>query len=748
VSKLRALSVCAALVFLALSTTLHADGSVAYSEALQLIDEKSYPAALAKLRRLQREHPGFEKLSAVQTRIAVLQESADAKDSLPVFLSALNLRDEGDVAGALVALDSIAQKDPAGALTDDALYITAYLLIMDRYEFAAAREALETLEQRFPESAYTDSAQYLNAIAMEQLGDTTGARQALIELRDRHTALSLPMDFRWPAGSVLSRYWFDRADRRLAIVQERISGASRVSSQEQVKEGQLRLSINVGGVDMQLLLEPSPLTRQTEWLNAGLQNQAPPSVGVFDGSVEGVENSWVRVVLSDGAIKGVVNINGAQQRLTPANLMGTLDYYQPRSKKGTLPGSAQSSLANRVQNLDMLIAPPADIAQRMSGRSRTVQTDVRAVPISIVVDSQYDRYYAGAGLEHALSNLNVADGVYRQFGLALSLDEALKFDETGDPLIMGAVSLETILRTFRDYRLQYRTLFEDSALSYLFTGNPKTDATLGLAWIDTACRSDGYDVGVTTPTGFGDVLLTHELGHSLGARHDSDTQCSNNQSAIMWPNISERTSTSFSACSRESVLAARNKSCLHNSVDLKVSASTTGTTVSFTISNPDKALTLDAQLVVETSAPEQLRWPDGCQAQTPTSARCTLSALLPRESRQISFPVSEDFQNSDAPVTAQVSPIGILELQKTDNLATVSLNGVYSSEHLPVYGNGETLQPLAAADEQGTPVTGAARESGLLDAVLIWLLSGLVLVRYRLHRAEAPNRVHRQVEVD
>ncbi|CAN0494892.1 unnamed protein product, partial [Hapterophycus canaliculatus] len=170
---------------------------------------------------------------AAQTRIAVLHESADAGDSLPVFLNALSLRDDGRIEQALAELDVIAKAYPAGALTDDALYISAYLQVMDRYDFAAARVALNTLQQRFPESAYSDSAQYLDAIAMEQLGDTQGARQALIELRDRHTALSLPLDFRWPAGSVLSRYWFDRAHRRLAIVEERIAGACTVSTQEQ-----------------------------------------------------------------------------------------------------------------------------------------------------------------------------------------------------------------------------------------------------------------------------------------------------------------------------------------------------------------------------------------------------------------------------------------------------------------------------------------------------------------------------------
>ena len=250
---------------------VHADAQSLYEQALGSIKAERYTLALQQLRELQQDYPNFKNIAAAQTRMAVLQESADAGDSLRVFLNALTLRDEGQVEEAQAALDIIAQADPAGALTDDALYISAYLDVMERYDFAAARLRLQTLNERFPVSAYTDSAQYLDAIAMEQLGDTQGAQQSLIELRDRHTALSLPFNFRWPVGTVLSRYWYDRADRRLAIVAERLANASTVDTQSTVneEEGSLRLAVNVDGIDMQLLLEPSPLTQSTQWLDAG-----------------------------------------------------------------------------------------------------------------------------------------------------------------------------------------------------------------------------------------------------------------------------------------------------------------------------------------------------------------------------------------------------------------------------------------------------------------------------------------------
>ncbi len=705
----------------------------AYETALQQIEEQQYSAALAGLRQLQRRFPGFRQMAAVQTRIAVLQESADAGQSLVVFLRALTLRESGDIVAALEALDVIASADPAGTLTDDALYVTAYLQIMDRYDFQAARIALQTLEARFPESAYSDSAHYLDAIALEQLGETLQARDRLLALRARHTALDLPLDFRWPRGSVLSRYWFDRADRRLAIVEQRLASASRPDVQQDQDDGRLRIAVSVEGMDLQLLLLPSPLTRETQWLDSNLARDLPPSIGVFDGTVEGVDNSWVRVVLEQDSISGVVNLGGQQYRLQPANLIGTLDYYQPQSRKREPDRSQHSDLADSLQGLDALVAPPEQGLSALKGRSRSIQTDMRAVPVSIVVDSQYDRYYGGRGMSNALNNLNVADGVYRELGLALTLDEAMTLGAEADPMDLGAVTLESILRSFRDYRLQYKTLFEDSALTYLFTGNPKTDVTLGLAWIDTTCRLDGYDVGVTTPSTFGDVLLSHELGHSLGALHDTDTACDDNSRSLMWPNISERTEAEFSSCSRTEVLQSRAGSCLLNSVDLQLGASSAGSSLMFDIRNSDTGLTLDAQLIVETSAPDQLLWPAGCQVQTPTSALCHVSGLLPAEVRSLSFPVSEDFQSSEAPVTGQLQPLGVMELQNADNTATVSPAGGVSQAHLNIVQPDTDLASVPGEETESadSPGQGAANAGGGIAFWMLLCLFGLRVQRLR-----------------
>lgn len=714
------LSVCASQVF--------ADETSSYQRALTLIELEKYDSALVQFLGFEREFSQSRHVSTAKTYIAVLQNSTVADEALPAFFNALALKNQGLIDEAIVEFDAISRVYPLSSLSDDALYMAAYLQVMLRYDFIAANTTLDVLLQRFAHTNYTDSALYLKAIALEQMGDTLAAQKALTDLRDRHTALSLPLNFRWPAGDVVSRYWFDRADRRLAIVKKRIATASVIRDHNTNADGILNLSVNVRGEELLLLLQPSPLTSDTRWLDASFTDQIAPPVGIFDGVVDGKEASWVRVVLHEGTIKGVVNINDEQQRLEPSNLIGTLDYYQPDSRKQAMFSAEYSELAEQLQVLDTLVPPPA-IEVSPDNHEIGLQSDIRTVPMSIVIDSQFDRYYAGNGMVNALNSLNVADGIYRQFGLALTLDTALRFDEQSDPMNLGAVTLETILRSFRQFTIKDKAIFEDSVLAYLFTGNPKTDVTLGLAWIDTLCRQDGYDVGVTAPSDFGDVLLTHELGHSFGAQHDSDTQCRDEQSGIMWPNISEKTGAEFTTCSRSQVAKAYAKSCLSNAVDLELTARSSAASIDFMVTNPDSRLTIDTLLHIETSLPDQVQWPEMCDLKTPTSARCRVADVLPREQRAFSLTVHEQFHHLNAPVAAQATLVGYSDLQPFNNTASSALSESKSS--------GSLVRSIAeGADFQATdshtaevPVTGAANSKGSVSA--LWLLALFILTTAR-----------------
>lgn len=699
---------------------------IEYTLAQSQIAEAKYREALQTLRLLIRDHPGSEWVAPSRTRISVLAEAADSDAAIRHYLKALDLRDAGDSFLSIEHLRHLVIEFPSSTLVDDALYLMAYIHVLDRYDFQAATELLLVLENLHADSAYADAAEYLNAIALEQMGKTAEARTALLFLRDKHTALSLPFGYRWPKGNVMSRYWYERATDRLRILDETQLAASVIRARNLTSDGVLELAIHVEGMDLDLLLTPSPLTRTTAWRDGDLSDTAPPMVAVYSGVVKNRDQSWARVVLGPDTLGGIVKVDGQSYRLQPDHLMGTLDYYQPLNRAGTAIKSADGSLSLEG---DALVPPPENLSTTKT--NLRASTGLRVVPLSIVIDSQFDRYHNGAGLAVALNYLNIADGFYRQFGMALSLDETVVLHESEDPMDLGPTRLETVLRTFRDYRMNYSTLFSDSALVYLFSGNPRTDATIGLAWIDTACRTDGYDVGVATPSGFGDVLVAHELGHSLGSPHDTDTQCQNDTGYLMWPNISSRTAIQLSSCSASSVAGTRAKSCLKNAVDLTLSANTDGNTVAFTLNNPETAVAVDASVVLETNTANVLHWPAECTVEAPTRATCVVLDVPAAGEAVLAVSVNAENVADSSTVNATATALEIFDPTLANN--TISTHLLHNSADNPVIPAATPNQtPSAINDDAGAGSPSAGRVSWFFSLLLAF---GLAHRRHWRHNA-------------
>lgn len=685
----------------------------AYESATQAINGGNFRQALQTLRQLQRDYPSYSNIAGVKTRVAILHEADFAGAELGTFLTALSARDAGDAESAISLLQSIVSDTPDSPLVDDAIYLIAYVQLMERFDYDAALSQLRQLDVLTPDTAYTDAADYLEAIAYEQSGRTTQAIELFEALRARHTSVSLPFGYRIAKGNVLSRYWFDRADRRLEMLGERQEESTTLTSRNTVSENELHLSVLVSGVEVDLILEPSSITQSAQWRDGALRDSAPPSVGVFSGHVKGDEQSWARVVVSDNDIQGVIMQDGVEHRLHSEDLIGTLDYYQPKHRAGAAiqMGGSEDMLPLM---LDTLATPPVSSVRDRFSLKAADTTDMRVVPMSIVIDSQYNRYYNGEALLQAVSGLNVADEVYRSLGLTLQLDESIVIDDSSvDPMALGPTTLETMLRNFRTFRQERVTMFDDSALVYLFTGNPKTDITLGLAWIDTACRTDGFDVGVTTPSGFGDVLLTHELGHSLGAQHDTDTECSGINGKLMSPRISGNTDTNMSDCSRSSIVNSVNRSCFLDALDLALDVSQIGNAVALNINNLDSSTSVNAQLNVEVDSSAGVTWPDFCEAVGPGTVECRLSDIAPAGSATVS--VSFDAA-SEPRLTAQVSSFDTYDPTPSNN--SIALN----TESTPPVSN--SLLAVnefndGSGSDRAEPQASAASGGGVIS--WIWL---------------------------
>jgi len=758
------------LISLSYSTVLSASQYAAEEAVLEQARASEavgkLPAAIETYQNFLTTNPGSTFKNRVMTRLSVLREAeryhtrtatdATSDTALTLYLSALDARDARDIADAEQILESLLSEHAGSYLHDDALYLKGYIAMMDGYRYSDAELTFKELRNQFPDSSYIDTAMYSEAICLEQTGNTEAAKNVFKMLRERHTEFSLSLfGVYWPKSTYLSRYWFDRADNRLELIDERSDKAARmvaarkISDQDSANAGyHLRVEVAIDGRRLPLLLGSSSVISDTEFDSEAELTLAMSEAKYYSGIVEGDPDSWARVMIRGQEIRGIIETGGERMDLEPASMVGTLEYYKPRDGK---PGNIDELLLQ-----DYVMQPPPEPQSRNSDGSRDglqigkyqypADTDAaepslgaaragginRLVRMNVFVDSQYNDYYGGDGLLQAMSALNVADGIYRQnFGLAIEVGNAAVFtDRKTDPMNLGAVTLETTLRRFRDYHLQTRSMNDDIGLTYLFSGNDNTDEAIGLAWIGAICRNDGFDVGVTTPSSYADLLVTHEIGHSLGAQHDSDTSCSGNRNLLMWPRISKTTTQGFSNCSQNSVTSGIGKSCLLDTIDvsLNIQPIHNGVVRASLTNNDVRATAFNANLIVEATAIDLNQLPAACSESSPAELLCKVSSISPGESVEFDFSFGSAATST---LVARVEAGGYYDVTATNDQARLTLDAATGAVVAGQTALSEDTQAsnVLVPDSSDLDASdgNAASSTGGGGATDLWLLVGTVL---------------------
>lgn len=131
-----------------------------------------------------------------------------------MYLSAMDLRDNGQFEAASTELEIISSLYGDGYLGDDALYLKGYIQLMDEKNFAEALKTMQQLRRQYPDSTYYDTALYSEAIAEQEMGNLAVAKEILLDLRYRHTGVDV-LGVTLAKDNLVSRLWFDRASSAL-----------------------------------------------------------------------------------------------------------------------------------------------------------------------------------------------------------------------------------------------------------------------------------------------------------------------------------------------------------------------------------------------------------------------------------------------------------------------------------------------------------------------------------------------------
>jgi len=596
--------------------------------------------------------PASTETTQARLKLAVLQDaiSNTAESELSLILNALNLRADGDYEPAHAQLSTLIDSYPDSPLSDDAWYLRAYIALMDQYDFTRAITLFQTLQLKYPDSTYIDKALYAQAIAMEQLGNSDGALTTLQQLKNRHTDFSSPAVGQ-SLGTYLSRTWHERSTERIHNLQKRVVQATQLLDigAANMDGHQWRADLMVEGQVVTVLINESGIIDGLKFEHNS-DHASDSTLIAYSGVVLDEPESWVRITITDDQVRGMLSVNGELRELLPKTTGGSLgeifnelhlddaDSYQSQLSTQAL----QTPNSGDKLNDYFRSIKAAEAFQLRPGVAGYVTS------IGVVVDSKYNAYHNGHGREEALSVLNSVDGILQeQLGIALNVNSMVVLDDqANDPMNLGEVTMETMMRNFRDYRQASVDLGSDLAFATLFSGNRNSDTLqLGLAWIGSTCRDDGYDVSVVTPFKTPVFTSAKMIGNTLGAGSDLNTECSSQPYNIMWPFVSNRNTYTFSSCSIESIRQAMEESsCYVEAIDLAVVLGEfNDESMEVTISNEDSQLTATgATIKIIGSGVSGIAAQSNCTSADEFELTCTVETLPPLQSVNYRF----DFNDS------------------------------------------------------------------------------------------------------
>ena len=190
-----------------------------YYQAKSLEDNKHYSESLAEYDRYIDGRPVTVNKRRASIKLPVIKEAElyGEGDDFELYLSAVNLREAGNLDQAMSDIDLLLLMHADSYIADDALYLRGYIQLMDQQDYASAQKTMLMLRQRHPDTTYYDTALYSEALAHQELGNEAIARAIYVDLKYRHTGIDT-LGVTLPKDNVMSRLWFDRANNAIALL--------------------------------------------------------------------------------------------------------------------------------------------------------------------------------------------------------------------------------------------------------------------------------------------------------------------------------------------------------------------------------------------------------------------------------------------------------------------------------------------------------------------------------------------------
>lgn len=326
-----------------------------------------------------------------------------------------------------------------------------------------------------------------------------------------------------------------------------------VSAAPAVAETGTVRDIWIDGHDYQAVLEENLRVNR-----AGTAQDSSLTGRHYKGHFPEDPNSWVRISHLDSGWEGLAFVFGRLHTIGGA----------PRSDRAT--SFSFSRMEEPPQcGLDhihgkSLITPDSltgnAMAQAVSASYDTlcdqkVDGACLMLELELAFDRQFQDRFPNDYQGRAGAILNMVEGFYAdQFGIVF---DTLSLTFTGPGVFDSTIDAGTLLDDVTEQRRGRSLSFLESERSifHLVSGRDFDGSTAGLAWVGTVCYSEGFASGITNAYNSNAttaVVIAHEIGHNLGASHDTpDNGCEAGVN-IMSPYVVS-TANRFSQCSDDAI---------------------------------------------------------------------------------------------------------------------------------------------------------------------------------------------------